>query len=117
MSWAILIVAGCYLGGSAVYTFSIARAHHRKATAGTNTQKLSDSWLVRIALALYIIFACSALVLSTWLGYGIYFSPKFALKVFALSFEQPRRGKFLSRLRLRLHLSDFLTYPLSTSMA
>lgn len=96
MSWAILIVAGCYLGASALYTFSVARAHHRKATAGTNTEKLSDSWLVKVALVLYIISACPALVLSAWLGYGVYFSPKAALNTFnfGLSFEQSRTGKF-----------------------
>lgn len=95
MSLAILIIAGCYLSGVAIYTFSIARAHHRKHMAETKIEKLTDSWLTRIALSLYLLVASPALVLSVWLGYGVYFAPKVALKVFGLSLEQPRTGRCL----------------------
>lgn len=93
MGLAILIVAGCYLSGTAIYTFSLARAHHRLRTVEARIDKLSDSWLVRFSIVIYVLSSIPALILSAWLGFGVYFGPKLALSMLGLSFEETRRGE------------------------
>lgn len=104
----ILIVAGCYLSGVAIYTFCIARARHRQHMVETKVDKLTDSWLVKMALSLYLLVAPPALLLSAWLGFGVHLGPKVGLKMFNLSFEQSRTGKSV-QLRLLPSLCSLMS--------
>lgn len=78
-----------YLGSVSLCTWALT---YTFSSRRSGDKKLSDTPGVVIAVIIYVTVAFGAMVMSGWLGVGVYFWPETALQLFGFTFQQAKSG-------------------------